>query len=79
MWMDEELNDAMSLLLGSDSVEKAWSGDAPYIVIDGVSYTDGLYQEALNKLLQEKQLQLVERNNDREKYKAIHRSGDTQT
>jgi hypothetical protein len=73
MWTDENLKDAMNVLLGAQCVQKVVTPESTYVVADEVPYTDQLYLAALDELERGRQLKSIDRTSERETFQSSER------
>lgn len=77
MWSDEQINDAIRVLLNSaeqGEIQRVEStpdtGEKEcYLVVGGVTYTDPLYLQALDSLIKDGKLKRVSSEDGRESYR----------
>ena len=76
MWSDEELNDAVDLLWHASQygslqkvTDKKEKRPEQYIIANNVAYTDPLYLRALERLVEDHRLELMDRGDNRQLYR----------
>lgn len=76
MWSDEQLNDAIQVLWNASEngdlakvTDKEQKETEEYVVANDVTYTDPLYLKALEKLLDQKKLESVGNQADRQVFR----------
>lgn len=69
MWTEENLTDAMQLLLAADSIEKVETPESSYVVASGITYTDELYLKALERLETTDRVERVRTDKERSEYR----------
>lgn len=76
MWANEDVNEAMNLLLssGSQLVEFVKTSESTYVVAGESTLTDELYLQAFSRLLDEKQIELIEDKGERKVYRQTQKS-----
>ena len=78
MWSDEELNDAVEILWQASQygsvqkvTDKKQKRPEQYIIANNVAYTDPLYLRALDKLVEDHRLELLQKGESRQLFRRL--------
>ena len=71
MWTDQSLQDAMKLLLDANTVAKVSTDESTYVVADEIPYSEELYLEALQKLVQDGKLKQSAKSEERATFERV--------
>lgn len=86
MWTDEQINDAVEVLWNASQygavakvTDHVKDKTEMYVVANNVTYTDGLYLKALDKLLADKKFEASGDKDDRQMFRRVEKTGEGQS